>query len=175
MGCDFLTLNNLRSGTIYEIVARGASSGVGLSIERLLNGDDVDGHFALIDGRDCFDPALPGDWLNRVLWVRCRDVLDAVKSADWLLRDGNLTLVLMDLQLNPIHETRRIPASSWYRLRALAEDKDTALCVFSSEKSVPCAHTRLILDDRFTISVMDECREGIPINPVLEKSKMLHY
>ncbi len=162
----------IRPGTVCEIVAGPASSGVGLAIENLLESDfkRKGNHLALIDGRDSFDPNLSGNSLSRLLWLRCRHAKDVMKSADWLLRDGNLSLVIIDLQLNPYQETRRVPASSWYRLRALAEETDTALFVFSSEKLLPCAHTRLVLQKRFPISILDESREKIPVVFVTEKS-----
>ena len=161
---------NISPGSVCEIVAASASSGVALSIERLLLKPKQKGHFALIDGRDCFDPQdLPADVLNRILWLRCSSVKDAVKSADWLLRDGNLSLVMMDLQMNPVQEARRIRSSAWYRLRALAKETDTSLFVFSQEKLIPCAHSRWILNETFSIRALDRHCEKTVVNSVLEK------
>ena len=172
---------------LCEMVAASASSGVALTMERLFlsnNGDEAGNqtgnqtgkgnHLALIDGRDSFDPALvasSGDVLRRLLWVRCHDVHQSVKAADWLLRDGNLSLVVMDLQLNPAHETRRIRSSVWYRLRALAKETATTLFVFSAEKQVPCAHSRHVLNRSLTIRDLDQSRREIAVSTVLEKSR----
>jgi hypothetical protein len=157
---------------IHEMIAEPtrATAGLACVMERLIFENSE--HLALIDGQDCFDPgSTDAQFLNRFLWVRCRDAQDAIKSADWLLRDGNLPLVVMDLQMNPAAELRRIPASSWYRLRAVAEETETACLVFSPEKLVPAAHSRWSLSQRFSLSAFDERREDIAITPVLERAR----
>ena len=53
----------------------------------------------MIDGRDTFDPqSQPPGACDSLLWIRCRAAKDAVRAADLLLRDGNLPLLLIDLE-----------------------------------------------------------------------------
>ena len=52
---------------------------------------------ALIDGHDQFDPQSAGSSaLSGLLWIRCHTATEAMRSADLLLRDGNLPLAKGD-------------------------------------------------------------------------------
>jgi hypothetical protein len=54
---------------------------------------------ALIDGTDSFDPQSAGpEILSSLLWIRCRDATEAIRSADLLLRDGNLPVNFFGLR-----------------------------------------------------------------------------
>tara|TARA_R110002096_G_scaffold237821_3_gene429055 strand:- start:1594 stop:2253 length:660 start_codon:yes stop_codon:yes gene_type:complete len=160
----------LEQGAVNEVVSEAASSGTGCLINGLLAASQ-EHQVALIDGRDCFDPESSEATDSSLLWVRCQRADEAMKAADILLRDGNLPLVLLDLQLNPAVETRRIAASSWYRLKALAHETDTTLLAFTSEKSIPCAAVRLLLRQQFSLSAFDHRRENVNLLPVLERTR----
>ena len=154
----------LNPGKIHEIVADSPSSGIGLVMERILEASlsPKNNHFVLIDGRDSFDPqSCPDSLLTRLLWVRCRHSDEAIKSADWLVRDGNIPLVILDLQFNPPAELRRIPISSWHRLRALVEESEAMLLVLTPEQTLPRAHVRWRLGKSFSLSMMDRKREDV--------------
>lgn len=116
------------------------------------------GHYAaLIDGADTFDPQWAGDIpCSRLLWVRCNNAAHALKSTDLLLRDGNLTRVLLDLQENTPRELDRIPGSTWFRLRNLAESSGALCLVFSPAPIVTGAHVRLTTETTFTIDTLDQ-------------------
>ena len=78
---------------------------------------------ALVDAQDSFDPSKLGEAVfSRLVWVRCRDAAQALKATDLLLRDGNLPLVLLDLQMNPAAELRKIPATTWHRWQRLSTE-----------------------------------------------------
>ncbi|NNC89125.1 MAG: hypothetical protein HKN82_11755, partial [Akkermansiaceae bacterium] len=87
---------------------------------------------ALIDATDSFDPASYGpEACARLLWIRCHEPAQSLPCTDLLLRDGNLPLLVLDLQLVPLRDlhSRSFPPTAWYRLRNLAEQSGTALLV----------------------------------------------
>jgi len=101
---------------------------------------------ALIDGRDSFDPASYGPAAcARLLWIRCHHADESLRCTDLLLRDGNLPLLVLDLQLNPAAELNAIPSSSWYRLRNLARQSGTTLLAFTPRPLIPAAALQLTL------------------------------
>jgi hypothetical protein len=142
----------LRKGAITEIISPNLSAGSGFLIHHLLQVAQRDHFFlALIDGRDSFDIYDSGA-LQHLLWIRCEKANEAVKAADFLLRDGNFPLVILDLVLNPADELRRIPATSWYRLQRLVEPTPTAFMVISRHNMVASARTKIVLENRWSLS-----------------------
>lgn len=162
-GIPCLDAVELVRGAATEIVSESGSAGTGLLIAGLLQRDTaVREPVALVDARDAFDPrSVPPEALERLFWVRCREVAGAMRVADLLLRDGNLPLVMLDLQAHEPRELQRVPASSWHRLRMLAEKSGVALCVFSPCSTVPCARARLLLQQRFTLDAMERPRREL--------------
>ncbi len=151
-GIPCLDAAGVAQGALTEIVGERPSCGAALLIHALLERETaVRECTALVDGSDAFDPwsAAPRV-LERTLWVRCTHPLQAVKAADLLLRDGNVPLVLLDLQLHAPREAVRVPASAWHRLRFLAEQGGGALCIFTPCELVPCARSRVRLEHCFT-------------------------
>jgi hypothetical protein len=154
----------LRDGTIAEIVDERGSAGSGLLLLALMEAEreDLKPRVALVDGADAFDPCSASqETLKHLLWVRCRDAGRAIRAADLLLRDGNMTRVLLDLQLCPAHALRQIPAPAWHRLRMLAEKAGTLLCTFTSFQMVPCARSRLFLEHAHEVRDLDKRRESL--------------
>lgn len=142
----------LRKGAITEIISPNPSAGSALLIHNLLQIAQRDRFFlALIDGSDSFDIYDSGA-LQHLLWVRCEKAREAVKAADFLLRDGNFPLVILDLVLNTMDELRRIPASNWYRLQRLVEPTPTAFVVISRHNMVASARTKIVLENRWSLS-----------------------
>src|SRR5207237_4513427 len=146
------TDGGLRKGAITEIISTNMSAGSALFIHSLLQIAQRDRFFlALIDGSDSFDVYDSGA-LQHLLWVRCEKAKEAVKAADFLLRDGNFPLVILDLVLNPADELRRIPATSWYRLQRLVEPTPTAFVVISRHNMVASAWTKIVLENRWSLA-----------------------
>src|SRR5437867_2917364 len=143
----------LGKGAITEIISPNTSAGSALLIHNLLQIAQRDRFFlALIDGRDSFDvQSVDAGALQHLLWVRCEKVTEAIKAADFLLRDGNFPLVVLDLILNPVEELRRIPATSWYRLQRLVEPAPTAFMVMSRHNLVASARTKINLENQWTL------------------------
>ena len=162
-GIPCLDAAGVAKGALTEIVGERPSCGVALVIHALLERETaVREYTALVDGSDAFDPwsAAP-QALERTLWLRCKNPLQAVKATDLLLRDGNVPLVLLDLQLHKPRDVARVPATAWHRLRFLAEQSGAALCVFTPCELVSCARTRVTLDHRFTLDDLHRPRREL--------------
>lgn len=151
---DAATGGGLGKGSITEIISAQPSAGSALLIHCLLELARRERFFlALIDGRDSFDvQSADANALLHLLWVRCEKAREAIKAADFLLRDGNFPVVILDLILNPPDELRRIPATSWYRLQRLVESAPTAFVVMSRHNMVASARTKIVLENRWTLS-----------------------
>src|SRR5262249_37527973 len=55
---------------------------------------------ALVDARDAFDPETAeaaGVRLERLLWVRCREISQALRATDLLLQGGGFGMVAVDM------------------------------------------------------------------------------
>ncbi|MDB6120157.1 MAG: hypothetical protein JWO08_3938 [Verrucomicrobiaceae bacterium] len=155
-GLSLLDGLGLGKGAVTEVV--GTQAGIGLLIACLLERETaVWEPTALVDGCDAFDPwSVPPNALERLLWLRCRETEQAVKATDLLLRDGNIPLVLLDLQLHPLRTVQGMPSSVWHRLRLLAEKSGCTLCVLTPGRAIPCARSRVMLESRFTLADQHE-------------------
>lgn len=181
----------LARGTLAEIVCRRRGGGAGALIGALVQASATAARrypLALIDGADSFDAASLSDsaaaatrLCRSLLWVRCRHRIDlAIKAADLLLRDGNLPVVLLDLQLCRIRDLRQgVPGgvSAWHRLRTLAEKTGTLFLTFTPEPVVPAAPWRLELDHRWTLDDIDHLPRtgdlrGEPVDFSVVRSRM---
>ncbi len=99
---------------------------------------------ALVDAGRSFDAEGAGAaGLARLLVVFSADGMQAVKATDLLLRDGNLSLVLLDMQAMPPRELQRIPANTWHRLQRLAEQTSAALVALTSQPMIEAAQVRI--------------------------------
>lgn len=115
----------------------GVSSGRTIMLFNLMAQLTQASHFcALVDGDDRFDPESAqavGVDLSHALWVRCdrtrrrRQVMEqAFKSADILLNNGGFDLIAVDVGDVPEQIVRRVPLSTWFRFRRVAEKTGTA-------------------------------------------------
>ncbi|PYL05117.1 MAG: hypothetical protein DME32_00495 [Verrucomicrobia bacterium] len=163
----------LRKGAITEIISPNPSAGSALLIHSLLQIAQRDRFFlALIDGRDSFDVYDAGS-LQHLLWVRCEKASTAVKAADFLLRDGNFPLVILDLVLNPADELRRIPATSWYRLQRLVEPTPTAFVVISRHNMVASARTKIVLENRWSLADLSRDNPSTQLHFKVRRAKAI--
>jgi hypothetical protein len=90
----------------------------------------------------------------------------ALQATDLLLRDGNLPLVVADLQLIPEQELMSQPGSVWFRLRSLAERNSIALLLITPRPCVQAADQRVELNWQVTLQDMDGSLEGLLRGPV---------
>jgi hypothetical protein len=161
-GLACLDAAGMMAGSICEIVSTHVSSGAGLLRVALLTGEKETSRqpAALVDAADAFDPAsVPQEALEQLLWLRCRNVDQAMQAADLLLRDGNIPRVLLDMQWCVAREVRQVPAPVWHRLRILAEKSGATLCAFTPFQTVPCAKSRLLLEQPQILEAMDTSRD----------------
>ena len=90
----------LPAGRLTELVSAAPSSGGQTVLARLLVATRAARvRVALVDGADGFAPeAVPADALRHLVWVRGRDLADAMAAADLLVRDGNYAVLVLDLR-----------------------------------------------------------------------------
>jgi hypothetical protein len=143
---------------ITELISPRPSAGSASLIHALLRSAQRAQHFiALIDGSDSFDPgSSDNSTLQHLLWIRCRKAFDAVKAADFLLRDGNFPLVVVDLVLNTADELRKIPQTSWYRLQRLAEAVPSACLIINRQSMVSSAQLKIVLENSWTLADLEK-------------------
>jgi hypothetical protein len=143
-GCNALDRRGgLLRGSLTEVC--GSLAGGQMVMAALFEAAAREAFFvSLIDGADAFEPAdWPGEQLGRVLWVRCREAETALKAADLLLRDGNLPVLLLDLQMAPERQLRRIPASTWHRFHRVIENSATVLLVLTPRPLIEGVPSRI--------------------------------
>lgn len=108
---------------------------------------------ALVDVARSFEPpASSPEALGHLLVVFCQGAMQGVQATDLLLRDGNLSLVMLDLQRAPARDLQRIPASAWHRLQRLAEQTAAAIVVLTPRPMVEAAQVRIASDHRWTLA-----------------------
>jgi hypothetical protein len=155
---DQLTGGGFPKSAITELISPRPSAGSASLIHDLLQSARLHQYFvALIDGSDSFDPRCSeNSALRHLLWIRCRKAVDAIKAADFLLRDGNFPLVIVDLFLNDPAELRKIPQTSWYRLQRLAEAVPTACLIINRQTLVSSAQLKIALENSWTLADLEK-------------------
>jgi hypothetical protein len=150
---DTLLHGGLAKGSITEIVGAKSASGSGLLLHALIEQAHATQQIiVLIDAADSFDPcAFDQETLSRLLWVRCKNAAEALKATDIILRDRNLSLVLLDLKMNPAAQLRKISGTTWYRLQRIVQQNGTAFVVFTPNAMVSSTEVRLSLDSQLNI------------------------
>ena len=132
-------LGGLPRGAVTEIWGPATSGKTTLFTTYIARATAAGEFCALIDGSDSFDPAgavRAGADLARLLWVRCRNVEQALKAADLLVHAGGWGVVAMDLSDIPTQVVRKVPMSWWYRFRRAVEHTPTSFVVIESEPYV---------------------------------------
>lgn len=116
----------------------------------------------LVDGGRTFDP---GSYdtapLTRLLVAFCETAEQGLKVTDLLLRDGNLPLVLLDLQALPLRSLGRIPANMWHRFQRLVEKSGTVLVVMTPQPVVEAARMRIVLRSDWTLADLRRPRQDL--------------
>jgi hypothetical protein len=151
----------LRRGAVTELT--GSASAGALFIDAILGTIQRERCFgALIDGHRSFDPqgTAPGK-LRRLLWVACPEASVAIKAADLLLRDGNLSLVILDLHFMSPRELRRIPASTWHRFQRLVEPASAILVILTPRPVVEGARVRIVIRNRWDLRAQRQRRHAL--------------
>jgi hypothetical protein len=125
---------------------------------------------ALVDGRDAFDPEsalAAGVELQKLLWVRCRNIDQAFRATDLLLQGGGFGFIAVDLSDLPQKTVRHIPLNAWFRFRRTVENTPTILMVFEQETNAKtCASLvlRLNADAAYWVSTAQTYDEQSPVS-----------
>jgi recombination protein RecA len=93
---------------------------------------------ALVDGRDTFNPysaEAAGVKLERLLWVRCRNIDECLRATDLLLQGGGFGLIALDLSILPPKTVRYVPLNVWFRFRRAVENTPTILLLLDQESN----------------------------------------
>jgi hypothetical protein len=132
------TTGGLPRGSLTEIYGPVSSGKTSILLSTLAGRTKDSEACALVDVRDAFDPngaQAAGVHLERVLWVRCRNLDQALRSTDLLLHSGGFGLVALDLADASARVVRQIPLNVWFRLRRAVESTPTILLVLSQESN----------------------------------------
>jgi hypothetical protein len=103
-----------------------------------------------VDARDSFDPLTgnaAGIALEKLLWVRCQNIDQALRSMDLLIQAGGFGMVVVDLSDVPTRTVRQVPLNAWFRFRRAVEDTPTILLMIEQESNAKtCASLVLRLE-----------------------------
>jgi hypothetical protein len=132
---DALT-GGLARSSLVEICGARCSGRTSLLLATLAAATGRGEACALVDARDSFDPHSAheaGVALDRLLWVRCANIEQSFRAAEWLLLGGGFGLVALDLcELAP-QTVRRVPLNVWFRFRRAVEHTPTVLLVLEQQ------------------------------------------
>lgn len=134
---DIVT-GGLPRGSLTEIYGPPCSGKTSLLISALASRTGASEVCALVDARDAFDPhsaEAAGVKLEQLLWVRCRNVDQALRSADLLIQGGGFGLIALDLGDTPPHIVRYVPLQVWFRFRRAVESTPTILVLLEQESN----------------------------------------
>ncbi len=134
---DFLT-GGFPRGSLTEIYGPPCSGRTSLLISALASRTSASEVCALVDARDSFDPTsaeAAGVKLKHLLWVRCRNVDQALRSTDLLIQGGGFGLIALDFGDTPAQVVRYVPLQVWFRFRRAVESTPTILVVLEQESN----------------------------------------
>lgn len=134
---------------------------------------------ALVDGRDAFDPAAglaAGVSLRQLLWVRCKNIEQALRATDLLIQGGGFGLIALDLSDVAPRVVRQVQLSVWFRFRRAVEGTATILFLLGQESHAKtCASLVLRMEGeagiwRETTSASDTRRNDSRKNAARKKN-----
>jgi len=129
-------VGGLPRGAMTEICGAASSGRTSLLLSALAS-RTADGEVcALVDARDSFDPLTgnaAGIALDKLLWVRCQNIDQALRAMDLLIQAGGFGMVAVDLSDVPTRTVRQVPLNAWFRFRRAIEDTPTILLLLEQE------------------------------------------
>jgi hypothetical protein len=132
---DELT-GGLPRGCLTEIFGGAGSGRTSLLLAALAARTGEGEVCALVDGRDAFDPAaglLAGVNLRQLLWVRCKNIEQALRATDLLIQGGGFGLIALDLSDVAPRLVRQVQLNVWFRFRRAVEGTATILFLLGQE------------------------------------------
>lgn len=174
---DALT-GGLPRGSLTEIYGPSCSGRITLLLSILASRTAHGEVCALVDGRDAFDPhtaQAAGVNLEQLLWVRCRNVDQALRATDLLIQGGGFGLIALDLSDIPEKTVRDVPLNAWFRFRRAVENTSTILLLLDQAPNArTCASLVLGLSfepARWSITFRTQTR-GLPYACLLDGSRI---
>jgi recombination protein RecA len=134
---DELT-GGLPRGSLTEIYGPPCSGRTSLLTAALAARTAAEEVCALVDGRDAFDPhsaAAAGVKLKQLLWVRCRNIEQALRATDLLIQGGGFGMIALDLSDTPSKMVRGVPLNVWFRFRRAVENTPTIFVLLEQESN----------------------------------------
>src|SRR5215813_280359 len=141
---DSLT-GGIPRGAITEVLGPPGSGRAALMLSALAHATASRELCALVDTDmlDVASAAGTGVELDRLLWVRCPEIVDdALKATEMLLRSGCFGLVALDLTGISAKQANHISSACWIRFRRAIENGRTGLLVI---EAYPCARAAAAL------------------------------
>src|SRR5277367_556786 len=132
---DELT-GGLPRGCLTEIFGGACSGRSSLLLAALAARTRAGEVCALVDGRDAFDPAAglaAGVNLRQLLWVRCKNIEQALRATDLLIQGGGFGLIALDLSDVAPRVVRQVQLNVWFRFRRAVEGTATILFLLGQE------------------------------------------
>jgi flagellar biosynthesis/type III secretory pathway ATPase len=132
---DELT-GGLPRGCLTEIFGGAGSGRTSLLLAALAARTREGEVCALVDGRDAFDPAAAlaaGVNLRQLLWVRCKNIEQALRATDLLIQGGGFGLLALDLSDVAPRVVRQVQLNVWFRFRRAVEGTATILFLLGQE------------------------------------------
>jgi recombination protein RecA len=146
---DALT-GGLPRGALTEIFGPSCSGRTSLLLSALSARTAQEEACALIDGADAFDPhsaEAAGVELQKLLWVRCRNIEQSLRATDLVLQGGGFGFIAVDLSDIAPRLVRHVPLESWFRFRRAVEDTPTVLVLLEQESNAKtCASVGLRME-----------------------------
>jgi recombination protein RecA len=148
---DLLT-GGFPRGSLTEIYGPPCSGRTSLLISALASRTSASEVCALVDARDAFDPCsaeAAGVNLKHLLWVRCKNVDQALRATDLLIQGGGFGMIALDFGDTPAKMVRYVPLQVWFRFRRAVESTPTILVLLEQESNAKtCASLVLHLSMR---------------------------
>src|SRR5271170_4464641 len=132
---DELT-GGLPRGCLTEIFGGAGSGRTSLLLAALAARTREGEVCALVDARDAFDPAAgraAGVSLRQLLWVRCKNIEQALRATDLLIQGGGFGLIALDLSDVAQRVVRQVQLNVWFRFRRAVEGTATILFLLGQE------------------------------------------
>ena len=153
-------------GSLTEIYGPTCSGRTTLLVSALASRTAASEVCALVDANDVFDPhsaKAAGVKLEQLLWVRCRNVDQALRVTDLLVQGGGFGLIALDLGDALPHMVRSVPMQVWFRFRRAVEHTPTIFLVLEQETTIQtCASLILKLHTqktRWSVTAAESTRE----------------
>lgn len=152
----------LPAGRLTELVCRPGTGGQSVVAAILSNTRELRQRVALVDASDGFSPEeYEPDHLRHLVWARARGLRDALVVADILVRDGNYSVLILDLRDVATSDFNRTQKSVWHRLHRVAERQPAAVLIQTSQDSIPAVRWRLSLPNAWGLKQLKRPRVSL--------------